>query len=530
MKKAFCILLFCAASFAAFAIPAKRGAIVRTAADGSQRAVYLHGNEWFHYMTDTEGQWLDESSLLPLSAEAKEARLANAKTIQARRVRQQRDAIGKRNLAPRGLIILVNFSDRQFVTPMDTIHDLINGEHFERHYDYDYDYIRDGQTYHYAGHVDAYGSARQYFIDQSWGQYQPIFDVIGPVDLDSASTFYGRGGNYENIHFMVEEACRLADAQGADFTQYDNNNDGKVDFVYFLFAGFGSADSGVEDYIWPHNWDLSAAGGSCTVDGKSIRNYACSNELQYGSEAYTGIGTFCHEFGHVLGLPDFYPTVELPWGTPHTLNDWDIMDYGCYNNEGNTPPAYSSYERFFMGWLTPRVLSGPEEVSLGKMNADTLALMLCDGDAHNLDGENPNPATFYLLENRDKSGWDAYLPGEGLLITKVQYDAGKWQNNSVNIQSSSMGVDIIEAVENDTDWGAETDTYPAGATAFTEFSGHELTDIAKDEQGIITFHYSGTQGVESVQPSAVSIQKVLRDGRVVIIRNGQEYDLDGKRL
>ena len=155
---------------------------------------------------------------------------------------------------------------------------------------------------------------------------------------------------------------------------------------------------------------------------------------------------------------------------------------------------------------------------------------MCAGDAHNLNGVNPNPATFYLLENRDLTGWDTHLPGQGLLITKIKYSSGKWSGNTVNNDASNMGVDIMEAQPNTTDWGAPTDAYPAGATSFTEFADHEITHIAQDAQGVITFQYRmGQQAVEDVETEAHA-RKILRDGRVVIIRNGITYDLDGRQL
>ena len=202
---------------------------------------------------------------------------------------------------------------------------------------------------------------------------------------------------------MIKEACQLADANGADFTLYDNDNDGNVDFVYVIYAGEGEADDGPSYTIWPHNWYLKTRWGiTCVVDGKTIDNYACSNEIQHWEQVYTGVGTFCHEFSHVIGLPDLYYTANS--GTsPHTLNEWDILDVGCYNNGGNTPPAYSAYERFYCGWLTPRVLNETEYVWLSPID-NQKALLVCEGNSHNLVGYNPNPQTFYLLEVRTNTG------------------------------------------------------------------------------------------------------------------------------
>ena len=121
--------------------------------------------------------------------------------------------------------------------------------------------------------------------------------------------------------------------------------------------------------------------------------------MQYYGQVYNGIGTICHEFSHVMGLPDLYATNNA---THHTMADWDILDYGPYNNDGNTPPAYSAYERFFCGWITPRVLTDPENVTLNPLNDSKEALLMCTGDQHNLVGYDPNPTTFYLIENRKK--------------------------------------------------------------------------------------------------------------------------------
>ena len=525
LRKICNIVLLCIVAVSAMAVPAKRGAIIRTAADGTEKEIYLHGDAFFHYTTDAEGNWLDDATLMPLSEEVKATRLETGKQrVHAHRVQQAQQIGGELNLAPRGLLILVNFKDKAFVTPKDTMDNMLNGDNFTRSYSYK---EKDGGRT-YTRNISCSGSAKRYFQDQSWGQYSPIFDVVGPYTINGNVEDYGANDSSGDDKYpgkMIKEACQAADADGVDFTIYDNNNDGKVDFVYVIYAGFGEADGGGANTIWPHNWDLQSAGAQCTVDGKKVRNYACSNELQYVNKQYAGIGTFCHEFSHVLGLPDLYGNA------PHTLYDWDILDYGPYNNDGNTPPAYSAYERFYMGWLQPRVLTDPEAVWLGQLNDDRMALLMCEGDSHNLVGNDPNPTTFYMLENRQKKGWDKYLPGKGLLITKIQYSASKWSGNTVNDNANDMGVDIIEAKANTSSWTKATDAYPAGATEFTDFAGHEITEIELNEQGSIIFSYRGAEKnpIENVTAGQIA-QKILKDGRVVIIRNGVSYDLMGRTI
>ncbi len=542
MKKIFNTIFLSAIAISAIAVPARRGAISRIAEDGTEKTVYLHGNAYYHYMTDAKGNWLDETTLKPLSEEVKAVRMRRgAERQQARRAREEKKVGSTLNLAPRGLIILVNFKDKSFKTPIDTIKNMIDGENFTRDYKYSYSY--DGQTY--TEHITCQGSARQYFHDQSWGQYNPIFDVAGPVTLSQNLSYYGKNDSYYNQDMnadkMIDEACKLADSQfDVDFTQYDNNNDGFVDFVYVIYAGYGEADGGPANTIWPHNSVLiyQGQGIKCIVDGKQVNNYACSNEIQYTGEVYNGIGTFCHEFSHVLGLPDLYITEET--GTTHkTLGDWDILDYGPYNNDGNTPPSYSAYERFFCGWITPRILKEPENVTLHPLNESGEALLICSSDAHNLDGTSPNPTDFYLAENRVRQGWDSYLPGRGMLLTHIRYSNSKWTNNTVNNNSNTMGVDLVEADgkapsydynnPNNGYSGKAKDAFPAGSKQWTELIDHEITNITLSNN-LIKFLYIGgwPEGVEEVPGDPVQSTKVLRNGQLYILRNGQTYDLNGK--
>ena len=538
MKKIFSIVIVCAVAMSATAVPARRGAIIRTAADGTEKEVYLHGNAFGHYMTDAEGTWLDETTLMPMSEEVKAARMAVIdEQNQVRRVQGAHRVGSRPNIAPRGLLIMVNFTDKAFETPHDTIHEMLNGDNFTRHYEFSSTY--GSKTY--SETVDAAGSARKYFQDQSYGQYNPVFDVVGPYTLSNDVAYYGKNtgsGGDANVGAMIKEACELADKGGADFTLYDNDNDGKVDFVYILYAGYGEADGGPTETVWPHNYCLSYYGKkyACTVDGKKIDNYACSNEINYSSQTYNGIGTFCHEFSHVLGLPDLYETNDVSKGL-HTLLDWDILDYGPYNNDGNTPPNYSAYERFFMGWLTPRVLKDPQAVWLDPIhigNGD--AILLCEGDKHNLIGYDPNPTTFYLLEARKKEGWDKYLPGRGMLITKIKYSAQDWINNTVNNNANKMGVDILEAKANNTTGqnatSKATDAFPAGAKFWSEFANHDVTDISLHTSGAVIFSYRYAQldGVEEVKDEQAASHKIIKDGRIIIVRGDKMYDLMGRMV
>ena len=180
MKKIFGIVIMSAIAIGVMAVPARRDGFVRMAADGTEKMVYLHGNEDFHYMTDADGNWLDEETLEIMSAERKQAlQQAGERRVRARRAAQQK-MVGNLNLAPRGLIIMVNFKDQTFVTPRDTVDSMMNSSNYRRKYDYSYNY----KGNHYEGTITSSGSARKYFQEQSYGQYNPVFDVVGPYTVN----------------------------------------------------------------------------------------------------------------------------------------------------------------------------------------------------------------------------------------------------------------------------------------------------------------------------------------------------------
>jgi len=326
------------------------------------------------------------------------------------------------------LVILVNFSDKDFITanPQTAFTDLLNQE----------GYSANGGT----------GSARDYFHDASNGLFNPQFDVAGPYTLPHNFAFYGENDTDDqdkNPRQMVIDACVLADASGVDFAQYDTDNDGYVDNIFIYYAGYNEAENAPANTIWPHRWSLSNY--NTKFDGKIIFDYACTSELRGKSGSnMCGIGTFCHEFGHVLGLVDYYATNN---STHHTLSYWNIMDAGAYLNLGRTPPTYSAYDRFYLNWLIPIELKTKQEVTLDALTESNKSYIITQNGNHNLNGSNPDPTEFFTLENRQPKGWDTYLPGHGLIITRINYNASTWSSNTPNNDPLAMGVYIIEADE-----------------------------------------------------------------------------------
>lgn len=348
------------------------------------------------------------------------------------------------------------------------------------------------------------GSCRDYFIASSAGQFRPTFDAYGPVTLSRERKYYGQNdsrGQDLRPEEMVAEACRLLDDK-IDFSRYDTDGDGLVDNVYVIYAGIGEADndrSTDPDYansIWPHQYQLSANGKQLTLDGKLIDNYGCCNELM-ADKTPNGIGTFVHEFSHVLGLPDLYSYSEAAERV--TPGDWSVMDYGPYLNNGHTPPSYSVFERNAMGWIEPEVLGEPAAVALENIHDTNRGAIVLTADADE----------FFLLENRKRTGWDRFLPADGMLIWHVEYNPSVWEDNAVNELIGHQYVDIEEA-------SGETDNYdvdvmagyvfPGAGGRYTSFTDDTkpsmrtragmglntpITDIALGSDGIVRFNVSG---------------------------------------
>ena len=261
--------------------------------------------------------------------------------------------------------------------------------------------------------------------------------------------------------------------------------------------------------------------GQLVYDGKQIKGYACTSELQGTSGVLMcGIGTFCHEFGHVLGLPDFYVT---DYSSQHkTLGDWDIMDAGAYLNGGNTPPTYSAHERFYLGWLTPEILNETGDFELEELQKSNKAYIVTSTGEHNLDGGNPNPATYYLLENRQKIGWNRYLPGHGLMITKTIYNENNWYNNIPNNNRYLQGYDLIEADGKapNNDYGKGGDLFPgtANVTSYSPYENYSVINIVEKE-GVISFSFVGE--------AELSVDEEISMATVVMVKRNGVCELEG---
>ncbi len=466
-------------SSVAWAIPAYNGDVAYVQPDGTTIIVHAEGDEHAHALFTSDGHMVSQvdgvfyyvfadggrlaiSSVIAHSASDRtSAEVDTLLSHQSATILDILNSGANKNLCAlsqlgrttfptigniRGLILLVEFADVSFNENYDS-------EYFSRAMN--------------ADNFDDYGatsSARQYFVDQSRGRFTPNFDVVGPVRLGRSVSYYGQNsavGQDINAGEMVREACARADtAYNVDFSKYDNDADGIADFVYVIYAGYGESYGAPAYTIWPHQSTLTDYYISQSLDGVQIDRYACSCELKYATgTTVEGIGTFCHEFGHVLGLPDFYQT---DGGSKTQMGEWSIMDKGCYNNYSRTPAGYSGYERYCLGWLDFTDLDQAMPlISLPAIDSSNVALRLTSS----------NPNEFYVLETRRLAGWDAYLPAEGLMITHVDYSESAWEGNYVNNNDDHPRYTIVPA-DGTQGYALEGDLFPgtAGNTQFTDFS------------------------------------------------------------
>ena len=483
--------------------------------DGSTVTLGQHGDENFHYFVDAEGYPVAVDAdgwyrYIGADGEISDVAVGSGKrTLAFRQSVTDKSAIVKsyinrvkptvkyRNpLAPQKvtamgkkkvLVILAEFADTKFtIGTHERFNDLMNK-----------------RDYNYNG---ATGSCFDYFYENSMMQYEPEFDVYGPVQLSQGYAYYGQDkagetGQDRRAGEMVKEACQLLDDQ-VDFSQYDTDGDGFVDYVYVYYPGLGQHEGGDANTIWPHAHYLEYTdAGVLEADGVTINRYATSNEIK-GNGDFTGIGVFCHEFTHVLGLPDLYDTYN---SENYSVGYWSLLCRGNYLNEGRTPPNLSSYERSVIGWLKPEELSSPADISMTSLN---------DNVAYRITTE--TPTEYYLFENRQRLGWDSFLPGHGMLVWHIDYNEYFWESNIVNTRPNHLRIDVVEADENGSFGTEGADPFPGtgNKTAFTDetspsmlsWAGNRqekpITDITETANGVISFKVMG--GKRNLTPTEVT--------------------------
>lgn len=601
------VLSLCAAM--TFAIPAKKSWKVVSQSDGTTIRVSQAGDEHLHYyitednvplykaadnrycyLTIENGKLHNSGVLAHESAarSAKELQVMN--TIHdlapiARQMAAKKRSAAKRCGSPnrlpskddisvfkgskKALVILAAFSDKSFSKGDDAIVKF-------------YGEVLNQEGYSQNG---AAGSVHDYFNDMSCGEFDLTFDIVGPVKVSKSATYYGGPspimGGADHIGEFITEAIKKADENcDIDWKKYDWDDDGEVEQVFVLYAGYGQATGGPTGTIWPNAWTLDEAlqnndgNGGFSIDGVFINQYACSNELYLDSGTVPmGLGVFCHEFSHCMGLPDMYDT---NYGSTPTMGDWDLLAGGSYNGPqgiGWCPAGWTSYERAYAGWLELT------ELKAGDIIKGMTSLEEADGKAYVIYNDN-HKDEYYLLENHKGMGWDKYTPENGLLIIHVDYDKDLFDNNIVNSKGEftpAEGYDRyftndhprmapfsrVRSIQNDTYFytypmdaprgvvDSLTDTSKPAAELYnaladgSKLMGKPVYNIEKDGDGNISFTFmTKEKETDAIQDIAMAEDATGDDtvyditgkkaGRIADIKNGRLkagiYIIGGKRL
>ena len=422
------------------------------------------------------------------------------------------------------LIILVNFQDKAFTFSWQ---------------DFNNKYNVVGDTAY-----GATGSLSEYYNDCSQGRLNINFTVVGPYTLPNTSAYYSANASWDKVREMARDAVMAADSN-VDFSNYDSDGDGNVDFVHIIYAGMGRNITGNMNEIWPHSWFFS---DSIILDGVGFVKYSCSNEIQ-ASNRINGIGTAAHEIGHDLGLPDFYDTdYSGGGGQSVTLGEWELMDAGSYNNDANTPPYINSYAAYNLGWIDSLItLSETQDCLLSPLNNTN--------HAYNIDLSSNESL---IIEQRKKIKWDLYTPGEGMLIYHLDSTIlENWWNtksNTVNINPSDRGLFIEPATGVVADAANSRCTFPGSRDirAFTSLTDASpklkdgtiinapVTHIKYTEDSLISFKFKATipqivnKGLDNYFPisnnQAMANSQIVYTGLSDIIEKGVMWSIDSLNL
>jgi immune inhibitor A len=596
MKKLLLFISFTLVAIGTWASKANPTPMTMIQSDGTKLTVMGFGDEHESWYTTTDGVLLahvgmdfyianiDKDGELTSSTQlAHERTLRN--TIEASMVKlQNRDAffseaaIAKREArrritlgtdhpnyfphtgSPRAIVILVNFQDTTFTLsdPKTTFDQYLNGTT-----------LNDLSTNKNTN----YGSVQKYFSDISFGTFTPQFDVVGPVTVSQNMAYYGANGTkVKDLKHqeMVREACNLAASQSlVNFSdsKYDSDNDSYVDMVYIIYAGYGENTGGSSNSIWAK---VSTLSSTLTFNGKTICRYGVSNELNYNPSYYeakgiatpyiNGIGVFCHEFSHGLGLADIYSYNVNARVDNQAMEYWDLMDGGEYVQNGYCPTPYTAWEREVLGWpVTIEDLTSPATITAKTVNSGGSAYRIVNSE---------DPAEYFMLENTQRAGWSRYVPGHGLLVYHV-----KWPTSVVNYDDNpndtkgQPGMAVVPAdsivgtsynIGTQVSWGTENDTLSNGTiirgiatssdyvrqhygdpfpgtkaikalhsgmkrpnwTWYTTTStvSQTLTNITEDTSaGTVTFDFNLTNGIKGVFMDSSSVSNAI-------------YSIDGRYL
>ncbi|MCR5069191.1 MAG: M6 family metalloprotease domain-containing protein [Prevotella sp.] len=537
--------------FAAKAVP---GAMQVTLVDGRTVTVSLRGDEHLHFLISSDNEIIiregdtyrvateeERENIFNSAAKLDEQILANqAKAIDALQANTGEGISGEKLFphmgTPKVLVLMAEFADVSFTFSKHEVDSLLNSSAVLTKTSKSAKSYSTGEEVVMSklSAMRSYSSVAQYFNDCSDGLFKPQFDVYGPYTLSKNMSVYGSGAN-DRMDLFIPQVCALANAE-VDFSEYDQDGDGYVDLVYVIYAGYSAnwTQNG-SDCIWPKSGPSTGPSTTYGVyDGKTVSRYGVNGELlaypmSSGTKYLNGIGVFCHEFSHTMGLPDFYPAstynsnvIFADWSTAdydnQSLEEWDLMDGGENNTNGCWPPMYSAFERELMGWIKLDTLDTPSDV--------TLTPLLHGGKAYRILNDNdPTGNEYWIVEavstDEKSEKWQQYLPGKGMLITHVNYNPNTFniKYNNVNATKGKPGITIIPAdgylpssyrvgcEESDPDYMPTTDFYIQesgdpypGSQGITEFNNYKaytgtvdkpITDIVQNDDFTVSFKFMG---------------------------------------
>ena len=560
MKKIFLLLCLLAVAVSSHAVKAYPFPVVITQKDGTQLTIIGHGDEDYHWFTTIDGVLLyqdgtdyyvakvDEKGTLvstnilahnpiarnadeqnAVKAQNKEKFFSAATTMKKQNAMRREPVSGERLFphtgTPRVLVVLAEFNDTTFSLPNPK-------KSFEQYLN---STTRPQQNYGNAEDRNA-GSVKQYFTEVSFNNFSPTFDIYGPVKLPQNMSVYGAGQN-DRMDLFIPAVCNAIN-DSVNFADYDQNNDGYVDLIYVIYAGYGANTNGNSSYcIWPKSGSQSFSG---TYDGKKIFRYGVNNELiaypgAFDTAPYeqiNSIGIFCHEFSHCLGLPDFYPAHSDNARVDNQgMEYWSLMDNGEYLQNGYCPTAYTAWEREAMGWMTIETLTADADLEILPIDAE--------GKAYKITNDNDaSGKEYFIIENIQKYMWNSLQYGTGLTMYHVKYDDSfLLKNNSVNDTKGKPKMAIVPAdgvlgssynIGKVVPWGTGEGGKATRADYYTQHGGDpfpgtsNLTE-ANDTLGLVNFQvYTG----EKLNKALMNIQENSGVVTLKYIHNFEDYLTD----
>ncbi|MFQ5498379.1 MAG: M6 family metalloprotease domain-containing protein [Candidatus Zixiibacteriota bacterium] len=318
-------------------------------------------------------------------------------------------------------------------------------------------------------------TVKNYFNEVSYGQLDLVtLNMPSQLGWETApqtyayyvDSSYGTGSYPNNSQKMVEDLVDQIDPV-VDFSNYDNDGDGFVDVLLVIHTGSGAEFSTRVTDIWSHKWGLPSARFK---DGVGISSYTVQPEYWTGPGDMT-IGVYSHELSHGFGLPDLYDTDYSSKG----IGDWGLMGYGSWLgplSRGSSPSHLSAWSKVQVGWVTPTNIT-VNTTGAAIPNVEQNAVIYRCWNTGNIGSE------YFLIENRQKTGYDQYIPGDGLLIWHIEEgvtnNTSEWYpglSGSNHYEVALEQADGLFELEHDNDNGDGADPFPGwvGKTSFNAIS------------------------------------------------------------